>query len=316
MVAFFALLPLGFAQGIPQADQSLQFQATGMDFRGRIENAPVGAALRVELLSLTGQFWPARTDVQSGGDFAFGSVPAGDYRLRVLTLYGDIVYQGFVTVGNGDSVEIRLPRQKVERPPSGSVSIQRLQHKVPGKAVKELKKAQEASDRQDFAKAIGHLQKAITLDPGFLEAHNNLGVCYLRLHQFDQALAEFQTASKLDPDDAAAGSNLGIVLLDLGRYSEAETVARQALKSDSSCQKARFVLALSLKARNLGDQEALADFRQVADEYPRARLAAAEILAKQNHRDEAASELQLYLRTADSKSNRQQVESWLARLQR
>jgi tetratricopeptide (TPR) repeat protein len=300
MVAFFALLPLGFAQGIPQADQSLQFQATGMDFRGRIENAPVGAALRVELLSLTGQFWPARTDVQSGGDFAFGSVPAGDYRLRVLTLYGDIVYQGFVTVGNGDSVEIRLPRQKVERPPSGSVSIQRLQHKVPGKAVKELKKAQEASDRQDFAKAIGHLQKAITLDPGFLEAHNNLGVCYLRLHQFDQALAEFQTASKLDPDDAAAGSNLGIVLLDLGRYSEAETVAR----------------ALSLKARNLGDQEALADFRQVADEYPRARLAAAEILAKQNHRDEAASELQLYLRTADSKSNRQQVESWLARLQR
>ncbi len=284
---------------------------------GSIENAQLGARLVVDLEPASSDGVGARTEVDGSNDFSFDEVPIGDYRLRVTGLNGNVIYEEYVSVSDGDnSLVIRLPDQQIERPASDTISVQRLERKIPPKAFTELKKSGEASRKGDLQKSVDHLQRAIQAYPDYVEAHNNLGVCYLRLNRVQEALAEFQKAGQLDPESARVNANLSSVLLMVSRYPEAEAAARRALRSDPSSDNARYILALSLKAQNRAEAEALEDLRRVAPQLPRARLAAAEILVQQGHRHQAIRELRQYLQAAASAADRPAVQSWLAQLQR
>jgi tetratricopeptide (TPR) repeat protein len=288
----------------------------GCSLHGKIENIPRGTSLVVELSPLGDGRMDAHADIDIAGEFSFDSVPAGDYQLRVDASGGQILYEQFVTVSSdNESIVIHLAERQVERPTSGTISARSLERKVPGKAFKELKRSEEASSKGDVQKAVDHLVNAIRFYPGYLEAHNNLGVNYLRLNRLEESLAEFQQAKLLDPDDALVNVNLGSTLLIVGRYTEAEAAARRAMKSDHGSDRARYVLALSLKAQNRASQEALNEFRRVVRQFPRARLASAEILLQQGHRDEAADELKQYLGGPITASDRKLAESWVAKLQ-
>ena len=60
--------------------------------------------------------------------------------------------------------------------------------------------------------AIELFNQAISLDPEFPEAHNNLGSALKAQGKLEQAIAEFQKAIELDPLLPEAHSNLGIAL--------------------------------------------------------------------------------------------------------
>lgn len=49
-------------------------------------------------------------------------------------------------------------------------------------------------------KSIEHLETAIRIDPGYGEAHHNLGVAYKMKGWIDKAIEEFQIASVLIPN--------------------------------------------------------------------------------------------------------------------
>jgi len=51
-------------------------------------------------------------------------------------------------------------------PLGGTISVERLAHVVPGKAVKEYDKAKKARQAGDVDRAIASLQKALEIDPG------------------------------------------------------------------------------------------------------------------------------------------------------
>jgi hypothetical protein len=58
--------------------------------------------------------------------------------------------------------------------PAGTVTLHRLTHKIPKKAVKEFENATKAQSHGDRDAAIEHLSKAVAIDPQFWEALNNL----------------------------------------------------------------------------------------------------------------------------------------------
>jgi len=48
--------------------------------------------------------------------------------------------------------------------------------------------------------AVEQFQKAIEINPGYFQAHYNLGLAYQGLRKFDFARREFQAALELQPD--------------------------------------------------------------------------------------------------------------------
>lgn len=284
---------------------------------GTVENIPTGSSLVAELSPMSGGR-TIQTSIEGNGDFLFDEVPTGDYWLRISSTMAGPVHQEFVSVTDGSSsIVVRLPENKVDRPGSGTVSVRQLQRKIPGKASKELKKADNDLRNGNFEQSIEHLHAAIQLYPDYMEAHNNLGVCYLRTNRIPEALKALQKARELDPDAGLVNANLSSAFLLSGRNSEAEETARRAIKADPTSDKARFILALSLKAQNRSQDEALDNLHRVVAQFPRARLAAAEIFANKGDRNRAVQELQQFLRgDSVSSSDRQVAQDWLSRLQK
>lgn len=274
------------------------------------------SGLTVELVDMQSRMVVGQAIAGLDGRFQIGNLRPGDYQLRVTNGAGGVIEQQYVRVnGVGDFVTVRLPEVKREQPLSGTVSVARLGHKVPGKAQKEFDRAVKAAERNDSQKAIEHLKKAIEIDPDFMEAYNNLGARYLRMNQPAEAAVYLERAVELDGSSSQAHSNLAIAYLLLQRFEEAEREARQAVTLDATSNRARYVLGMALAAQNRDPQEAAINLDAAAREIPKARLTAAHVLARDGQRAAAAAELRKYLDSGHNEG-REEVQEWLAELEK
>lgn len=79
-------------------------------------------------------------------------------------------------------------------------------------------------NESEFTEAISDFEKAIGLRPNYVEAENNLGLCWKELNDQEKARAAFETAISWQgsaPVDAQPFLNLGTLLADDGRNKEA-----------------------------------------------------------------------------------------------
>ena len=56
--------------------------------------------------------------------------------------------------------------------------------------------------------AIKHFSEALRIDPGYAEAHNNMGVALARTGRIEDAVVHFREAVRIRPDFVAAHNNL------------------------------------------------------------------------------------------------------------
>jgi Tfp pilus assembly protein PilF len=96
-------------------------------------------------------------------------------------------------------------------------------------ARQENAKAFEFIEMDELEKAEKALKAALTADPFFGPAHNNLGIVFHRQGRHYQAAWEFQYALKLMPYSPEPRSNLGLVYEAVGRLDEAEKWYGEAL---------------------------------------------------------------------------------------
>jgi tetratricopeptide (TPR) repeat protein len=268
----------------------------------------------VELQPLSGSMNRQQTLASNNGEFQISGVELGDYRLTVTDHAGRTLYQQLLHVDkSGAPIEVRLPSNTNAKPPAGAVSYASLQHKVPRSAVHEYKAAVEARQHADPEAALAHLRKAVAIDPQFAAAHNDLAAQYLDGKLYDSALEELDKAVALDPASIPVKLNRAICLSRLGRYTEAETSARQAVQLDGGSSRSRYLLGLILANQKKFSSEAIDDLERSSDQFPEARVAAAQILARSGRNAEARQQLQLYLNGCKAENCRE-VRSWLDRL--
>ena len=314
-VMFFTCL----ANNNLQAQFPDPFASTGRDLvvvRGVVQtDEAIGAGLVVQLQALTGSQFGYKSDVSPDGSFAFPGVPSGQYNLSVNNMYGRSICTQFVSVDqNMIPLTVRLPKNKMERPISGTVSVARLEHKVPRKARKEFRRAGKALRKGNEQKCIEHLQKAVAIDPEYVEAHNNLGARYLHIGQAEKALAEFRAALKLDAHAPVPQVNVAAALFTMKNFPDAETAARAALELNPLMTRARYILGLSLMEQHKFTPEALDNLQRASKEIPQARLAAAQLFEITGQATEARNQLQAYLSNGKGEQNSDQVKAWLASL--
>jgi tetratricopeptide (TPR) repeat protein len=120
------------------------------------------------------------------------------------------------------------------------------------------------SSEQDWSKAIGHYQRAITLDPHWAGAHLALADIYIRQGKTGDAEQELHLELEVDPHSAAADAKLAEIALLTNRPAEALAFLDEALRSGP---------AAAVSALGLPPSKALAEHEssaQAQEYFPRA----------------------------------------------
>ncbi len=118
----------------------------------------------------------------------------------------------------------------------------------------EYFKAQVHIVNGNFAEAIGHLDKAVALNPADGAAFNDRALCMVELGIIDAALPYFDLGIKAEPDYATIYHNKGWLLNNIGRHTQAVACFRKALELEPGRAVTYDNLADALA--NLGDIDA------------------------------------------------------------
>jgi S1-C subfamily serine protease len=87
-----------------------------------------------------------------------------------------------------------------------------------------------ADNKKDWDEAIHDYQKAIALDPSYLNAYAGLGGDYFEKRQFALEVANYLKATEIDPKDAESFYWLGTAYEDTGNFNDAVAAYVTALK--------------------------------------------------------------------------------------
>ena len=96
--------------------------------------------------------------------------------------------------------------------------------------------------------ALAEYRAALTVNPGFAEAHYNLGLAYRSLGRDDEALLEYQAAVQFAPDDAMTHYNLGNLYYAKRRFDDARREYAAALLLKPDFGDARYNLHIAANA--------------------------------------------------------------------
>lgn len=258
-----------------------------------------------------------RVMINGDGSFEFRYARPGAHELRLVTMSGTIIHQETVFItGANQFLSIRLPDSPgASRSVDSTISLRQLTHKIPPQAQKAYNKGEQASAKGKHREAADLFRQAVTIDPEFVDAFNELGAAEAALGNLPQAAEDFQKAVDLVPEHRLALPNLSIVLAKLRRFREAAEVARRALKVVPASGTVRYILAASLLFEKGDTDEALDNLERATSEVPKAHLVAADILALRGKRLEAIRHLEEYLRVAPAgDKDRARAEAKLAEL--
>lgn len=109
--------------------------------------------------------------------------------------------------------------------------------------------------------AISHFRRAVEIEPGYGEAHYNLGVAEGQRGQLAESALHFREAARLLPTDADAAYNLGAAVRLQGRMDEAQAQFRRALQLRPDHRRALQQLA-GLLASAGKFEEAIVEYRK------------------------------------------------------
>jgi tetratricopeptide (TPR) repeat protein len=168
-------------------------------------------------------------------------------------------------------VETIVPGERMERPPSGPVSVTQLQHPPARKAFGAFMAAQRFSEAGQFEKAAAELEKAIRISPEYAEAYTNLAAQHARMGRYAEAIGDATRAMQLTKPNAIDLSNLAYAQYMLKRYGEAVESARTAVRLDPASDKAQYLLGTLLVMRRSTLREGVAHLQRALPSIPAAR---------------------------------------------
>jgi Tfp pilus assembly protein PilF len=112
----------------------------------------------------------------------------------------------------------------------------------------------ESYHRREISKAVQAYQKAVEIDPNYIEAYNNLGVIYQELGNFDKALQAYQKALEINPRYEKTLNNLGILFFLSERYEQSIEAFEKALAINPDNVESHINLGILFKKRGQVDR--------------------------------------------------------------
>lgn len=161
----------------------------------------------------------------------------------------------------------------------------------------------------DQLKALTYALESVRLNPSFMKAHDQLGLCYVALNRNEEAILEFKEAVRLDSEQSLRwpwpSMNLGTLYLRMQRLDEAEVALRQSLAVDPQFPVAHFRLGQVLEKKGRPEEavQELKESVRLDPTYPEPHYALARIYKRRQDVMSARQELSLFekLRNEDKR---------------
>ncbi len=185
--------------------------------------------------------------------------------------------------------------------------LEALEQSNPTNAVYPYWLSRLAYRQLDLQRALTYAEKAVQLDPAFMKAYDQLGLCHAGLNQTTEAIQAYKEAIRLNQRQPLRSPwpsmNLGTLLLRLERLDEAESRLRESVSIEPRFPTAHFRLGQVLEKKEQLD-EAAAELNEAArldPTYPEPHYALARIYRKHHDREKTEAELNLFqeLRNTD-----------------
>ena len=93
-------------------------------------------------------------------------------------------------------------------------------------------RAYNADESGFYELAIEYYQKAVSINPEYVNAYYNMGIDYHNLENYTQAISCYQKAVSIDPSDAFAYSSMGFAYARLENYTQAISCFQRAISID------------------------------------------------------------------------------------
>ncbi|PKP54338.1 MAG: hypothetical protein CVT90_01790, partial [Candidatus Altiarchaeales archaeon HGW-Altiarchaeales-3] len=119
----------------------------------------------------------------------------------------------------------------------------------------------------EYFEAEKEYKKAIGINPGFEDAHYNLGILLDYLKRYDEAEGEYRNVLKINNNNEFTHNKLGILLAKLKKYKTAEKEFKTAINIDQNYEDAHYnigILFYELKRYAEAEEE----FKKVLDINP------------------------------------------------
>jgi tetratricopeptide (TPR) repeat protein len=178
--------------------------------------------------------------------------------------------------------------------------LDKLAQANPSNAVYPYWLSRVAYSKNHIRAALAQAQKAVQLDPNYMKAYDQLGLCYENADEPEQAITAYREAIRLNRKLPAQSpwplANLGTLLFRLERFDEAEASLREAIAIDPRFPVARFRLGRVLERKERLD-EAIAELEQAArlnPSYPEPHYALSRIHRRREQADAARRELRTF----------------------
>jgi protein O-GlcNAc transferase len=166
-----------------------------------------------------------------------------------------------ITVINADS-----PRENY----AAGAMVSAADLSVPARARKEFDKANALLRKQDWSRAAKDLAKAVSIDPAFSGAYNNLAVAYANLGDIACERDSLQKAIELNDHFALAYVNLGRMDIATENYRAAQASLEKASSLDSTDATALTLLAYAQLMQDHFQQTIVASRKAHALDAPHA----------------------------------------------
>ena len=165
-------------------------------------------------------------------------------------------------------------------------------------------------DDGQYATAVESFLRATELDPRYMKAHDNLGLCYEALGRFDEARRSWEEAILLNREQQAKSPwpalNLGLLLTRLDRLDEAEARFRESLGSDPRFPPARYQLGITLEKKGRVT-EAVAEIEEAArldPAYPEPQYALSRLYRRAGDKEKADRALRRFQEAKKAKDQK------------
>src|SRR6266851_3111242 len=185
--------------------------------------------------------------------------------------------------------------------------LEKLSQKTPDNPLYLYWLARLDFDAQGYAAAIEKLERVIAIDPHYMKAYDNLGLCYEAAGRLDDAVKTYQRAVDLNrqakPVSPWPSLNLGSLLVKLEQFDNAEKYLRDSLLVDPKFAQAHYVLGTLLEKRHR-DEDAIQELEQAAAldaAYAQPHYALGRIYRRAGNLTKAAAELNQFEKLRESK---------------
>lgn len=172
------------------------------------------------------------------GEVEFAAIPVGSYHVEVS---GDSIQKISSDAFDVDNRKMTQTQYVVvHRVEDGgpaplsshSATVSAADLNVPGKARKEVDKANEAMAEHDWKKSLQHLNKALIIAPQYATAYNNLGVLYAKMDDPAHEEEALKKALAIDPHFVPALTNYGKLCLREKDVPKAEDLFGKAIAAE------------------------------------------------------------------------------------